>query len=146
MSKKKKKRGSGTHGHGSSKKNRGAGSRGGRGKAGMGKKAKHKKRTAQEGGKYLGEKGFQRPDSVQNEQNGINLKDIDQRIDQFVEAGVAEKDGDSYVFDADEAGYDKVLGGGKLTKDIDIKAAKFSSSAEDKIADNGNEAIELEDE
>jgi large subunit ribosomal protein L15 len=142
-----KDRGSNTHGHGSSKKNRGAGSRGGRGKAGMGKKAKHKKQTAQgqADGKYLGGKGFQRPKSVSSEQTGINLKYIDQNIDSFVEEGHAEKDGDSYVFNAEEAGYDKVLGGGRLTRDIDIKAQKFSSSAEEKIADNGNDAIELED-
>ncbi len=140
-----KDRGSNTHGHGSSKKNRGAGSRGGRGKAGMGKKAKHKKRTAQSDGKYLGGKGFQRPKSVSSEQDGINLKYIDQHIGSFVENGSAEKDGESYVFNAKDAGFDKVLGGGRLTRDIDIKAPMFSSSAEEKIANNGNDAIELDE-
>jgi len=111
----------------------------------MGKKAKHKKHTAQSDGKYLGSKGFQRPKSVSSEQTGINLKDIDQNIDSFVEEGHAEEEGDGYVFNAEEAGFDKVLGGGRLTRDIDIKAPKFSSSAEEKIADNGNDAIELED-
>lgn len=135
-----KDRGSGTHGHGSSKKRRGAGNRGGRGKAGLGKKAKHKK--MQQRDEYLGEKGFSRAE--QEETTGINLKDIDQRIDTFVEEGVAEQDGDGYVFDAEAAGYDKVLAGGHLTQDIDVKAAAFSERAQEKIEDNGNSAITVD--
>ena len=135
-----KKNKSGSHGYGSSKKNRGAGNRGGRGKAGRGKKAKHEKMT-EDGIHQLGEKGF----TGGEEQTGINLKDIDQRIEEFVEEGVAEEDGSGYVFHADEAGYDKVLGGGKLTKDIEIHAEKFSSSAETKIEEAGSEAIVTEE-
>ncbi len=137
-----KDRGSGTHGRGNGKKGRGAGNRGGRGNAGYGKKAKHRKMEAWNKGYKLGERGFTRPQATAEETAAINLKDIDQRIDEFVEQGVAEKDGDSYVFDADEAGYDKVLGGGSLRKDIDIKASAFSSSAERKIEESGNDAIE----
>ncbi|MDY6777759.1 MAG: uL15m family ribosomal protein [Candidatus Nanohaloarchaea archaeon] len=143
MSKKKKKRGSRSHGHGSSKKNRGAGNRGGRGKAGLGKKAKHKKFTAMRGEEHLGERGFKRPPSVQSEQETINLMQIDQRIDQFVEEGAAEQDGDTYVFDASEAGYDKVLAQGQLRHDIDVRAEAFSDRAAEKIEENGNDAIEL---
>jgi len=137
---KKKGRGSGT-GHGSSKKRRGAGNRGGRGKAGLGKKAKHKKVQAVKKGGHLGEKGFKRPQKTVEEQEAINLRDIDQQIENFVAAGYAEKDGDTYVFDAEAAGYDKVLASGYLTQDIDVKAAAFSAAAERKIEDNGNEAI-----
>lgn len=132
-----KKKKSGTHGHGSSKKNRGAGSRGGRGNAGRGKKAGHEKMT-EEGVHQLGEKGF---NSRHREQNGINLKDIDQRIEMFVEEGVAEEEGDGYVFYANRAGYDKVLGGGKLTKNIEVHAENFSGSAEEKI----DSAVEIEE-
>ncbi len=137
-----KKRGSGTHGHGSSKKRRGAGNRGGRGNAGRGKKAKHKKFTGMKEG-VLGESGFNRPKKLQNDQNTINLKEIDQKIDTFVEKGFAEKKGDKYVFNAEEAGFDKVLGSGTLYRDIDVKAKKFSESAEKKIEENGNEAVSL---
>lgn len=136
-----KNRGSGTHGHGSSKKRRGAGNRGGRGNAGLGKKAKHKKMIAIKGGRHLGEKGFQRPQKMQEKSNPINLRDIDYQIDAFVEEGYAEKDGDSYVFNAEEAGYTKVLGTGKLNKDIDVKAPDFSDSAKRKIEEHGNEAV-----
>lgn len=131
-----KKKKSGSHGYGSSKRNRGAGNRGGRGNAGKGKKAKHEKMT-EEGVHQLGDKGF----NTENEQDGINLRDIDQRIDEFVEAGVAEKEDGSYVFYASDAGYEKVLGGGKLTQEIEIHAESFSGSAEEKIKDAGAEAV-----
>lgn len=137
-----KKKKSGTHGHGSGKKNRGAGNRGGRGKAGRGKKAGHEKMT-KDGIHKLGEEGFTPYGST--EQTGINLRDIDQRIEEFVEAGVAEETEDGYVFHADKAGYNKVLGTGRLTRNITIKADKFSSSAEEKIeeeADADKEVLE----
>jgi large subunit ribosomal protein L15 len=137
-----KDRGSGTHGRGNGKNGRGAGNRGGRGNAGYGKKAKHRKMEAWNDGYELGESGFTRPQATAKETSAINLRDIDQRIEAFVEAGVAEEDGDGYVFYADEAGYDKVLGSGRLTKDIDVRAAAFSESAARKIEDHGNKAIE----
>ena len=137
-------RGSGTHGHGSSKKRRGAGSRGGRGNAGRGKKAKHKKVSGMRDD-VQGESGFNRPGNLQDDTETINLKEIDQKIEDFVEEGFAEKDGDKFVFDAKEAGYDKVLGAGSLYKDIDVKCEDFSSSAREKIEENGNEAVEIED-
>ena len=137
-----KKNKSGTHGHGSSKKNRGAGNRGGRGNAGSGKKASHHKIK---GGEVheLGETGFNRYGS--SEQDGINLRDIDQRIEYFVEQGVAEETEDGYVFHADKAGYSKILGTGKLTREIEIRAEDFSGSAESKIEEAGAEAVEIEE-
>ncbi len=132
-----KDRGSGTHGHGSSKKTRGAGNRGGRGKAGRGKKATHKKMQGIEED-HLGEHGFTRPGSTDAET--INLQEIDQRIDRFVAEGVAEETDGGYRFDAEGAGFDKVLGGGRLTKDIDITAPAFSDSAREQIEASGNEA------
>lgn len=132
-----KKKKSGSHGHGSSKKNRGAGNRGGRGNAGSGKKSQSKRLT-KEGVQELGEKGF---NSRKPEKETINLRDIDQRIDEFVAEGLAEKDGDEYVFDVSEAGYDKVLGKGHLNSEIKLHADSFSSSAERKIEEAGGEAV-----
>ncbi len=141
VKRRKKKKKSGSHGYGSSKKNRGAGSRGGRGKAGRGKKAKHEKMT-KEGIHKLGEKGFT---SRKDSQEGINLRDIDQRIEEFVEEGFAEEKNDSYVFYANKAGYDKVLGKGKLYKDIEIHAENFSDSAKEKIEETDSEIVEIEE-
>ncbi|MFB6182525.1 MAG: uL15m family ribosomal protein [Candidatus Nanohaloarchaea archaeon] len=128
-----KKNKSGTHGHGSSKKNRNAGNRGGREKAGRGKKAKHEKMT-KEGVHELGEHGFTPYTST--EQDGINLRDIDERIETFVEEGLAEETDDGYIFYADKAGYEKILGRGKITKNIKVKAENFSDSAKRKLQEN----------
>jgi len=137
-----KKSKSGSHGYGSSKKNRGAGNRGGRGDAGSGKKGQSKN-MEKDGINELGENGF---NSRKSPQNGINLRDIDQRIREFVEMDVAEQSEDGYIFHADKAGYDKVLGGGKLTTDIEVRAEKFSDSAERKIEDAGSQIKVLEDQ
>ncbi|MFB6180880.1 MAG: uL15 family ribosomal protein [Candidatus Nanohalobium sp.] len=137
-----KKKKSGTHGHGSSKKNRGAGSRGGRGKAGTGKKASHNRMT-KEGLKEMGENGF--TPFNKSEQNGLNLRDIDQRVEELVEEGLAEEENGRYVVDLSELGYEKVLGTGKLTKEIEIHAENFSDSAEKKIEDSKGEAVKLEE-
>ena len=136
-----KKNKSGSHGYGSSKKNRGAGNRGGRGNAGSGKKGQSKK-MLKDGVQEMGEHGF---NSRKEPQTGINLRDIDQRIDEFVEEGFAEKDGESYVFHAYKAGYDKILGGGKLTRTIEIQAENFSDSAERKIEESEAEAVTVEE-
>ncbi len=133
-----KKNKSGSHGYGSSKKNRGAGNRGGRGNAGSGKKGQSKRLT-KEGVQELGERGF---NSRKPEQNAINLRDIDQRIDEMVEEGLATEDGGKYVLDLDELGYDKVLGKGHLNKEVEIHAESFSSSAERKIEEADGEAVE----
>lgn len=126
-----KKRGSGTHGHGSSKNRRGAGSRGGRGRAGYGKKAKHKKV------KFLQEKkvdkGFK---GKEKEKSTINLLKIDQKIEEFIEKGFAEDKGDKIVFDAEKAGYDKVLGKGRISDNIKVEAPSFSKKAIDKLSEH----------
>ncbi|MFB6174873.1 MAG: uL15m family ribosomal protein [Candidatus Nanohalobium sp.] len=133
-----KKNKSGSHGYGSSKKNRGAGSRGGRGKAGSGKKASHNRMT-KEGLKEMGEHGF--TPFEENEQNGLNLRDIDQRIEELVEAGLAEEKDGRFIVDLSDLGYEKVLGTGKLTKEIEIHAESFSDSAQRKIEESDGEAV-----
>ncbi len=133
-----KKNKSGSHGYGSSKKNRGAGNRGGRGNAGSGKKGQSKRLT-KEGVQELGERGF---NSRQPEQNAINLRDIDQRIDDMVEEGLVEEDGGKLVLDLDDIGYEKVLGKGHLNREVEIHAESFSSSAERKIEEADGQAVQ----
>jgi len=133
----KKKNKSGSHGHGSSKKNRGAGNRGGRGNAGSGKKGQSKRLT-KEGVQTLGERGF---NSRTPDEEAINLRDIDQRIEDLAEEGHAEKEGDKYILDLSDLGYDKVLGKGRLNSKIEIHADSFSNSAERKIEEAGGEAV-----
>ncbi len=133
-----KKNKSGSHGYGSSKKNRGAGNKGGRGNAGTGKKASSKRMT-KDGVVKLGERGFK---SRKPDQNAINLRDIDQRLDNYVEEGLAEEKDGKYVLDISDLGYEKVLGQGQINKEVEITAENFSSSAKSKIEEAGGETVE----
>ncbi len=133
-----KKNKSGSHGYGSSKKNRGAGNKGGRGNAGRGKKASSKRMT-KDGVITLGERGFK---SRKPDQNAINLRDIDQRLDNYVEEGLAQKEDGKYFLELSDLGYEKVLGQGQINKEVEITAENFSSSAKSKIEEAGGEAVE----
>jgi large subunit ribosomal protein L15 len=137
-----KMRGSRTIGGGCSKKRRGAGHRGGRGKAGG---HKHKwtwvvKFDPNRYGKY----GFKRPQKTINRFKTVNLDYLDDNAEKLVERELAQKEGKKIVIDVTKLGYDKVLGKGKITRPLIIKAALFSASATRKIEENGGEAVILQ--
>ena len=140
MAKDKKDRGRGsrTYGEGSGKKNRGAGNRGGRGDAGR------KKHEASQH-PPLGKHGFKRPQKVIDEDETVNVGELDMKIKELVEAGVAEETGDGYRVDASELEVDKVLGGGQVRNNLEVVADNFSDSAVEKIENEDGEAVEKED-
>ncbi|MBU4033141.1 MAG: uL15 family ribosomal protein [Candidatus Thermoplasmatota archaeon] len=127
--------------HGAKKKWRGAGSRGGRGRAGL---MKHKKslvtrfNPAQKGvslHKRQGHKfGFKIPQKIQRiyKINSINVRDIDRLTRKL---GLKEINLADYNFQ-------KVLSGGRLTRALTIKAAKFSEKAKQEIEASGGKVIE----
>ncbi len=140
MSKKKKKknRGSRTHGRGI-KGGRGAGERGGRGKAGL---QKHKwKSIVKEDKDYFGPKGFSRPQGLVDEKEVINIYQLEQRIDDFIQEGYASKKGSGYKIDLVKAGYDKLLSRGHTRFQMDIKVPSSSEKAVRKIEEAGGEVI-----
>lgn len=128
MTKKKKYRGSGTHGGGSKKKRRGAGSRGGRGEAGKEKKIKK-------------EKGFKR--SQAKDVETINIKKLDSNLDRYVDEGIAEESDGNIEVNLSDVGYEKLLGSGKISRPVTVKAKSFSRKAKEKIEEAGGEAVEL---
>lgn len=134
-------RGSRTIGGGSSKKRRGAGHRGGRGMSGG---QKHMwswivKYDPDHYGKY----GFKRPQKTIYKFKTVNLSFLDEKLDELVEKGAATKDGDKFVIDVTELGYNKVLGKGKINKSVLVKSPKFSESAARKIEEAGGQAETL---
>jgi large subunit ribosomal protein L15 len=134
----KKMRGSRSCGYGCAKKHRGAGSRGGRGNAGS---TKHKQKLMYILGGRLGKIGFHRHPSLVVAQSIINLDDIDVHIEKWAAEGKAKKTAGGFSVDMSELGYDKVLGSGKLTHKIEIKADSFSESAKKKIAEAGGKVV-----
>jgi len=132
-----KKRGTRTCGGGSHKKRRGKGNRGGSGKAGG---CKHKwSWIVKYAPNHFGRRGFKIPKAVKKEYEIINVGEIEENLEKFFKNGIAnEKKGKIIV---NLSGY-KVLGEGKITKPLIIKALAFSSSALEKIRNAGGEAIE----
>ncbi len=134
----KKHRGSRTHGRGI-KGGRGAGERGGRGKAGL---QKHKWiSTVIEDPNYFGPKGFSRPQALVKEEDIINIYQVEERMDEFLEEGIAKKDGAIYEVDLAKAGYDKLLSRGKARLQMKIKVPSTSDRAVSKVQEAGGEVI-----
>ncbi|MFC1454634.1 uL15m family ribosomal protein [Candidatus Undinarchaeota archaeon] len=131
-SKNERQRGYSSHGWGHKKKHRGAGNRGGRGRAGY---TKHKFVYAlihghYEGGK-LAETGFKTHPSQIEHIRSINLFQLE------------ELAGDKKEINLADYNIQKVLGGGKFSKKLTVKADYFSASALEKIEKAGGKAVPL---
>jgi large subunit ribosomal protein L15 len=136
-----KMRGSRTIGGGCSKKRRGAGHRGGRGNAGL-----HKSKwtwTVKYDPKHFGKYGFKRPQRSILKFNPVNLDYLDEKSEELVQQGLAQKKDNAIEIDVTDLGYNKVLGKGKLNRPLIIKSPKFSSSAVQKIEEAGGETVIL---
>jgi len=135
-------RGSHTHGWGCKKKHRGGGSKGGKGMAGTGKRKNTKWTwTIKYAPDHLGKRGFHRPKAVQYTPSVINLGDIDENLQLFIDAGIAYEEEGKIVVDTTQLGVDKVLGAGKLTRPLVVKAYYVTPKAEEKIKAAGGEVI-----
>ena len=136
-----KMRGSRTVGGGCSKKRRGAGHRGGRGNAGL-----HKSKwtwTVKYDPKHFGKYGFKRPPRSILKFSPVNLDYLDEKSEDLVNQGLAQRKDNAIEIDVTDLGYNKVLGKGKINRPLIIKSPKFSSSAVQKIAEAGGEIIIL---
>lgn len=126
--------------HGAHKKWRGGGSRGGRGLAGG---HKHKWSYVVKYDKTrFGKHGFKKH-GVARDLRAINLSQIESKIDYFVEKKFAEKEGNAIKIDLQKAGYEKVLGSGRLTRPIIVQAKIFSKQAEKKLEEAGGKAVKI---
>ena len=135
-------RGSHTHGWGCKKKHRGGGSKGGKGMAGTGKRKNTKWTwTIKYAPDHLGKRGFHRPKAVQYTPQVINLSDIDENLQLFLDAGIAYEEEGKIIVDTTQLGVDKVLGTGRLTKPLVIKAYYVTPKAEEKIKAVGGEVL-----
>ncbi len=142
-----KQRGSKTHGWGSKKKHRGKGSKGGSGRAGMGKRGQQKLPSVYSKGLLplkRGVKGFKRHKSITKEIKTINVNELESMIESWINRGVCKKKGDIYLIDLEKAGYDKLLGTGRMEKKVEVRVRKATSRAIRKIEDVGGKVILLE--
>ena len=155
-------RGSNSHGGGHKKKRRGAGHRGGKGFSGTGARGDQKKPgviikskkfvkalSAKKGVKasriaksytHFGKKGFKSLDQESN--NTLSLAYIESHFDKMVEQGLIVKEKDEFIYNASEAGYDKILGKGDLTRKVTIIVDEMSKAARKRVEDLGGK-VEL---
>ena len=73
--------------------------------------------------------------------NVLDIGEIDQMAQTLLSSSVAAKEGDVIVIDASQIGIDKILGGGKVTKKMNISAKAFSEQARIKIEEQGGQAL-----
>jgi large subunit ribosomal protein L15 len=135
----KKFRGKRTHGRGK-KAGRGAGKRGGRGLAGL---HKHKwSYTVKFMPDHFGRHGFKRPQKVVGAKLTINVNEVEQHLDSFIEKGAGKKNKNG-VFEVNlkQVGFDKLLGKGKVTKKMKIIVPQASNIAISKIEELEGEVV-----
>lgn len=130
-----KQRGSQRYGHGRIK--RKAGSRGGKGHAGIGKRGKSKKPKFSQSGRTMGKFGFTKHNAKTD--TIINLKDLDVKLNTWVDKNEIKKEGDSYVLDLGKLGYTKLLSTGKVTKKLNITVAKATKKTQEKVTQAGGQ-------
>ncbi|MGC8816578.1 MAG: uL15m family ribosomal protein [Candidatus Hadarchaeum sp.] len=134
-----KQRGRRTYGRGCSKRGRGSGERGGTGMSGG---HKHKwSYIIRYMPDYFGKHGFTRPDDVRRGLTVINVGEIDENLEKFVKMGVARQAGEKFVVDLNKLGVDRVLGGGRVTHQLEVTAKSFVDSAKRKLEEAGGRAI-----
>jgi large subunit ribosomal protein L15 len=128
-------RGKRTHGRGK-KAGRGAGKRGGRGLAGL-----HKHRyiyTVKFMPDHFGRHGFKRPQKVVGSKLTININDMEEHLDRFIENGVAKSlKGGIVEVDLKKMGFDKLLGKGEISKKYKVIVPEASQTAISKIEEVG---------
>jgi len=147
MAKKRKKRtrlrGRKTCGYGSRKKHRGKGSRGGKGMAGTGKRAGHYKTfILRYMPDYFGKRGFKSLKKIKKAKTeAINLDEIEKKLNMFLKSGVAKKTGEGIELNLQNY---KILGAGKLSTKLIVKAKAFSKQAAKKIEKAGGKIEKTE--
>jgi len=143
VKKSRKYRGWRTHGWGRVGQHRKSGSSGGRGRVGL---FKHKKSWllihAEDNSGYplVGKHGFTQP--VRAERRAINVGQLDSMIDSLLNKGLVSIEGGVYVVDLLRLGYNKLLGGGRVTKPMLVRVPWASRIAGEKLRRVGG-SVEL---
>ena len=136
-----KMRGRRTHGYGRVGQHRKTGQRAGRGKTTQWKKSKKSYYLKQKELGFpdpdwdMGKKGFKRPQDITRiyQVNTINIKDLDNKIDNLVLDKKANKSGNAYSINLNDLNIQKVLGRGEINKTINITVNKASKKAIEKV-------------
>ncbi len=135
-------RGTRTHGWGRVGQHRKSGSSGGKGMVGFHKHKwsfvmVHAEETS--GWPFYGKHGFKQPKPISVEWRPINVGKLEELIEELEREGRAVKEGDRYVVNLLELGYNKLLGGGKIERPVVVYTPVATEEAVRKIASAGGE-------
>jgi len=115
--------------------------KGGKGKAGM---HKHKwTYVVKYEPEYFSKKGFRCPTGI-GELKTINVGELDEMVNKLVSESRLKKEGEKYIVNLEELGYEKLLGEGKITRPLIVKAKLYSKNAQEKIQSLGGQLVKLE--
>lgn len=136
-------KGSRYYAHGYSNRTRGAGNRGGRGNAGSGKRADHKKPTFINQRRQFGKHGFKSiPQRFhKKEVKTISIAQLEEFANYYLEKGIFEKKNDIIFADLSKLDVKKLLANGDVKHKWNIKVAKASENAIEKISAAGGQVI-----
>ena len=76
--------------------------------------------------------------------NTINVSELSEQVDRFVELGFGSKDGDVYNIDLGAAGIDKLLGCGSIAFKVNVTVDEASAKAVEKIEAAGGSIVGAE--
>jgi large subunit ribosomal protein L15 len=131
-----KMRGRRAAGYGFSAGHRASGQRGGKGMAGS--KKHHYQKVMAENPNYFGKHGFKRPLKMIEGETVLNVGNLDEAADRLVASGYATKKGRKYTIDVSRLGIDKILGSGKVTRQLNLTGVKcISVRAREKVTGKG---------
>ncbi|MFX1392546.1 MAG: uL15m family ribosomal protein [Promethearchaeota archaeon] len=144
-------RGTRTCGYGRVGQHRKAGQRAGKGKTTQWKKSKRSYYLKQKELGFpdpdwiMGKRGFKRPqDMVRlSKVNAINIKDLDYKIERYVQEKIAKKSADTYTINLNNIDIQKILGRGQINKKINVSVKKASGKAIEKIKAAGGKVTLL---
>jgi len=134
-----KQRGRSTYGRGCRKRGRGSGEKGGKGLSGG-----HKQKwpyMLKYMPEHFGKHGFIRPLAVRREIGAINVGELDERLDELLQQGIAKREEERIVVDVRKLGFERVLGGGHVTHPLEVIAKEVVESAKRKLEEAGGKAI-----
>lgn len=127
-------RGTRTCGGGSHKKRRGKGNKGGSGNAGA---YGHHFVWSLKRGIRKGKNKSQLP--LCSAERTLNVGELEEMLEELIVKGTAEEKADGFYLDASQLGIGKILGKGKVTRKLTLKATKVSRVAREKIEGAGGE-------
>jgi len=95
-------------------------------------------------GYSYGKHGFKRPAEVTRDVSIVNVGELDELAPYLVEEGLAEVKDGVYHINLENLGIEKVLGSGRVMKNMVVTSEEFSASAREKIENAGGSCIDAE--